>query len=419
MRRRTPDGRFRHLTYCTNVHPGETPEEIADVLRTAAVPVMRSVFGDGEMSLGLRLGDTAVDALMTDSARADAFDATLRELGARPRTLNVFPQTTFQRDGLKRDVYLPSWSLRSRFSYTLAAARLLAGWLDDGDPFGTLSSVPIGWREGTSSTTAATFLGLAVVELARLEEETGRRIAIALEPEPGCVFDTASDAAAWWNLHLRPEMKRLHLGEAVVARHLGLCYDTCHAGVAFNAPDADARLLSAAGISVHKVQLSSAPVLRFSQPSDLDALLALDEPRFLHQTRIRAAAHPDATSEHADSGSAARETSGSSLSVLAFDDLPDVRAARDRGELPTSGEARCHFHVPIHIERTPRFGTTRSTLIDALAAFPDVQHLEVETYTFDVLPPDLKVGGLPAMIAAELRFADSVIDRRPNRSVPG
>ena len=412
MRRRTPDGRFRHLTYCTNVHPGETPEEIADVLRTAAVPVMRSVFGDGEMSLGLRLGDTAVDALMTDSARADAFDATLRELGARPRTLNVFPQTTFQRDGLKRDVYLPSWSLRSRFSYTLAAARLLAGWLDDGDPFGTLSSVPIGWRDGTSSAAAATFLGLAVIELARLEEETGRRIAIALEPEPGCVFDTASDAAAWWNLHLRPEMKRLHLGEAVVARHLGLCYDTCHAGVAFNSPTSDARLLAAAGITVHKVQLSSAPVLRYATPSDLDPLLALDEPRFLHQTRIRADGSPEVPSESTASGSAPQETTDSRRAMLAFDDLPDVRAARDRGELPTSGEARCHFHVPIHIARTPRYETTRPTLIDALSAFPDVPHLEVETYTFDVLPPELKAGGVAAMIAEELRFADSVIDRR-------
>lgn len=414
MRRRTHDGHPRHLTYCTNVHPGESPEEVADVLRTHAVPVLRSVFGDGDTPLGLRLGEDAVNVLMTDATRAAAFDRALADLGARPRTLNVFPQRAFQRDGLKRDVYLPSWSLRERFSYTLAAARLLAGWLDDGDPFGTLSSVPIGWREGTSESVAATFLGLAVLELVRLEEETGRRIAIALEPEPGCVFDDASDAIAWWNLHLRPEMKRLHLGEAVVARHLGLCYDTCHAGVAFDAPEDDARRLADAGISVHKVQLSSAPALRYRTPDALDALLALDEPRFLHQTRVRAA--PGAADSASDAAGAsptkAPRFEGESSPILRFDDLPDLRAARDRGEIPPAGEARCHFHIPIHLEETPRFATTRRTLLEAVAAFPNVRHLEVETYTFDVLPADLKAGGLSAMLAAELRYADSVIECR-------
>jgi hypothetical protein len=290
---------------------------------------------------------------------------------------------------------------------------LLAGWLDDGDPFGTLSSVPIGWREGTSESVAATFLGLAVLELVRLEEETGRRIAIALEPEPGCVFDDASDAIAWWNLHLRSEMKRLHLGEAVVARHLGSLLRHVPRGSGLRC--ARRRCPTPRGRGHFRPQ--GAAFVRPCAP--------LPNPgRARRAARARRTAFSAPNPRTRGPGAArfgvrrgrrvAHESTAieaESSPILRFDDLPDLRAARDRGEIPPAGEARCHFHIPIHLEETPRFATTRRTLLEAVAAFPNVRHLEVETYTFDVLPADLKAGA-SATLAAELRYADSVIECR-------
>ncbi len=387
MRIQSENGTIRHLTYCTNVHPAETPDEVAAVVRDIAAPILHSVGGKGPVSLGLRLGEIAMNMIAADVSSGRLLDDVCAASDSYPVTLNVFPQKTFQRDGLKGDVYLPSWSTHARLSYTMSAARWLAERLPENDPYGTLSTVPLGWRGSTSLDACATHLVKAIAELARLEEETGRQIALALEPEPGCAFDRASDAIRWWHEHLRPEARRFHLADAVVARHLGLCYDTCHAAVVFDDPAEDAKALDSAGIAVHKLQVSSAPVIKFDEPSELDALLSLDEPRFLHQVSIR----------------------GNDGTMWRGDDLPALRLARDLDEIPIRGEARCHFHVPVHVEAAPSFRTTQSTLVAALRAFPHVRHVEVETYTFDVLPQSLRQGGLAAMIREELLYVRALI----------
>jgi hypothetical protein len=70
-------------------------------------------------------------------------------------------------------------------------------------------------------------------------------------------------------------------------------------------------------------------------------------------------------------------------------------------------EWRVHFHVPVFLERLPAFDTTQSFLSEILAlhkANPISSHLEVETYTWDVLPEDLRAGSVVDAVVRELNW---------------
>jgi hypothetical protein len=138
--------------------------------------------------------------------------------------------------------------------------------------------------------------------------------------------------------------------------------------------------LAGAGVPVVKAQVSSA--LSVPEPASAagrELLAGFDEPRFLHQVRERVNGH-----------------------IAGVDDLPDALA----GELPRESEWRVHFHVPVHrAEHTTQAELRRA--LDALVGGPEpaTRHLEVETYTWSVMPE--ADGGDDALIdglAEELRW---------------
>jgi hypothetical protein len=150
--------------------------------------------------------------------------------------------------------------------------------------------------------------------------------------------------------------------------------------VQFEAPDAALAQLGDAGVPVVKAQVSSA--LRVPEPGGAAGRAFLDafaEPRFLHQ--VRECVHG---------------------AVAGTDDLPEALG----GDLPAESEWRVHFHVPVHAAEH----TTQDELTATLAALaggpaPVTRHLEVETYTWGVLP-DGPGGddGLVEGLAAELAW---------------
>ncbi|MGO1294809.1 MAG: hypothetical protein ACTMIE_11870, partial [Cellulosimicrobium funkei] len=80
------------------------------------------------------------------------------------------------------------------------------------------------------------------------------------------------------------------------------------------------------------------------------------------------------------------------------------------GALPAEGPWRVHFHVPLHHEPAAPLAATTDVLraaVDAVRAAPhgDEAHLDVETYTWAVLPEGAATDSLVAGIAAELRWA--------------
>jgi sugar phosphate isomerase/epimerase len=345
MRFRHPDGTLVHLAYCTNVHPAEDLDGVLDQLARYAEPV-RERLGAGTLGLGLWLAADVARALADETALTRLRgELTIR--GLEVVTLNGFPYRAFHAPVVKRAVYEPDWTEWARLDYTLNLARILQGLLPDDATRGSISTLPLGWRDPWPTErddAARRQFGLLTRGLARLD----RPVRVAIEPEPGCVIETTSRL-------------RRTLAE-VDPEWIGSCLDLCHLAVGFEDPAAAV----AAAAPVVKAQVSAA--LQADEPADLEtrrALAAFAEPRFLHQTR-------------------AADGRG-------WDDLDEALNAGGPGPW------RVHFHIPLHTKPEPPLTTTREVLLDTLGVLVGgptafVDHLEVETYTWDVLPAEHRPG---------------------------
>ncbi|MFI6358684.1 metabolite traffic protein EboE [Streptomyces sp. NPDC050743] len=373
MRLLHPDGTVVHLAYCTNVHPAEDLDGVLAQLARHAEPV-RERLGVPVLGLGLWLARDAAAALAADDGAVGRLRRELTARGLEVVTLNGFPYRGFHDPVVKHAVYRPDWTTPDRLHYTLDLARVLAALLPDDAAYGSVSTVPLGWRTpwtARQADEAARTLDTLAGGLAALAAGTGRTIKVGLEPEPGCVVETSAEAAR-------------HLARVDTDR-IGICLDACHLAVGFEEPTAALARLDAAGLTVVKTQASCA--LQADDPSDpatRAALAAFTEPRFLHQVR--------------EQGTPPR----------AADDLDAALA----GELPGRDPWRVHFHVPLHADPEPPLTTTRPELEATLAALLGADtarttHVEAETYTWGVLPEAGRPQGPEALadgIAAELAF---------------
>ncbi|WNF30506.1 metabolite traffic protein EboE [Streptomyces sp. C11-1] len=384
MRFRHPDGSTVHLAYCTNVHPAETLDGVRAQLRDHCEPVRR-LLGRDRLGIGLWLARDAARALVNDPAELRALRAELDSRGLEVVTLNGFPYEGFGADEVKYRVYRPDWTEPERLAHTTDLARLLAALLPDDATEGTISTLPLAWRtpygeDPEAARTARAALATLAQRLDALAELTGKSIRIGLEPEPGCTVETTADAIAPLT--------------AVAHDRIGICVDTCHLATSFEDPDTALGALTAAGIRVVKSQLSAAlHAERPHLPEVRTALAAFAEPRFLHQTRTSTAA-----------------------GLRGTDDLDEAIGGR---ALPDSTPWRAHFHVPLHAPPAPPLTSTLPVLRAALARLvggpvPLTRHLEVETYTWQALPVELRPRTrtqLAEGIAAELTLArDLLVD---------
>lgn len=379
------------LTWCFNVHRTETWAEARAALTGPAQAVKAAVSPDATMAAGLRFSARATAELADPAARAE-LRRLLGEGGFRPVTVNGFPYGPFHGTRVKEAVYLPDWRSAERLAYTTALAELMADLASPGD-FVSLSTVPGAFApngRGAEAAMAETMLR-AAAHLVGLRDRTGVTVALALEPEPCCFLETIDEAVAFFRDHLfaRDAAARLAaltgLSPAAAAealtRHLGLCYDVCHAAVEFEDAAASVAALRAAGVPVHKLQLSAALRAPVLDAAGRAALAAFDEPTYLHQVVSRRDGR-----------------------LTRWSDLPEALA---EGAAQDGAEWRVHFHVPVFAAEAGPFATTRDFLEEVLALHarsPISPHLEVETYTWEVLPPHLRAGAVELDVARELAW---------------
>lgn len=397
-----------HLTYCTNVYPGETWPEVRRVLNKD-VPAVRARLGaGGPFGVGLRLSAAAAQEL----AAPDAFAELLEVLDRHQLyvfTLNGFPYGAFHATRVKEQVYRPDWQEAARLDYTHALAHLLARLMDrqpasTPELMGTISSVPGAFRPQVAGDAGidimARHLLQAVGELVALERQTGRRLMLALEPEPCCYLETIAETIAFFNERLLAAAAvgdlaaLMGLGpseaEAAIRRHLGVCLDTCHAAIEFEEPLAAIAALEAAGIAIGKVQLSACLKIPRVVAETRSQLEPFADPVYLHQVVERSAA-----------------------GLRRFVDLDDAFASLDESDGPPR-EWRVHFHVPIFHHELAPFATTQDFLATVLARHrerPITQHLEVETYTWSVLPERYRGEDVNSAVARELAWAKERLER--------
>jgi len=390
-----------HLTYCTNIHRGETWDETQAALQRHLPQVKRLVAPGQSMGVGLRLSALASTALATPRELERFKDFLARE-NLYVFTINGFPYGPFHGTRVKQDVYQPDWRYPERLAYSNRLADLLASLLPDEPGLeGSVSTVPATFRPiadqpGALQTIADQLLQHAA-HLSLLKDKSGRTITLALEPEPMCYLETIEEAARFFEEHLfaASAIERFccltgaskSAGEAAVRRHLGLCYDVCHAAVEFESAPQSLQRLARSGIGIFKLQLSAALKVPCVDGRTAERLKRFDDGVYLHQV-------------------VERQKDGRLVRLL---DIPDALA---RVRAAQGHEWRVHCHVPVFLDSLPELGTTQDFLRDILTLHRQAaisRHLEVETYTFEVLPEELRRVDVATAVARELAWVLDVL----------
>ena len=344
---------------------------------------------DQPMGIGIWVAAEAAKKLR-QPARLAELATWLAERQLVPFTFNGFPYGNFHQAVVKHRVYHPTWFDSQRLEYTLDLIEILDGLLPP-QYRGTISTLPIAW--GTPELTrqqwaeSARSLEKVAQRLAKLEDDTGRRIMLCLEPEPGCALQRCDDVLSFFADFLCTKKQ-----SQWQLRYLGVCHDVCHSAVMFEEQHDVLERFAAEGIQVGKVQVSSAIELDLAHldaddvARRLGALGQFAEDRYLHQTTVRPS--PDSP-------------------VHFFEDLGLALQQAQRDPQLRQGQWRVHFHVPIYLDSFNEIGTTQRDILhclDATRGHADLQHFEVETYAWGVLPATLQRADLADGIADEMKW---------------
>lgn len=374
-----------HLAYCTNIHRGETWRETFESLQTHALAVRERVCSSRPFAIGLRLSNRAAREL-SDPATLLAFQRWLAQTGCYIFTMNGFPYGQFHGIRVKEQVYLPDWTSPERLAYTNLLFDLLSKLLPPGIE-GSVSTLPLSFKgfhlHADAVKIARQNLWHCVEYIAHLTEQTGRKLHLGLEPEPLCQLESSGET-----IQLFDRLHAEHPRDPRLTEHLGVNYDTCHFAVNFEEPVNAFPCLIQHGIKISKIHVSSALKVH-PTPETCVALKTFADDVYFHQVVVR-------------------EPSGNRSIYYDLPDAladPDAKRKAPNGDLP---EWRIHFHIPLHTPAEPLFETTNDHLLsvlDLLAEDPHLcSHLEMETYTWEVLPPDLKSHSVAEQLAEEYEW---------------
>ncbi len=353
-----------HLAYCTNIHRGENWEETFHGLEAHTLRVKEAVCPDESYAIGLRLSAQAAAELAEPQTLA-AFQEWLETHDCYVFTINGFPYGRFHGGKVKEQVYRPDWTTPERLDYTNLLFDLLAKLVPDGVA-GSVSTCPGSFKEfGLTRADEQVMreqLYQCALHIGDLAESTGKDLHLGLEPEPLCYVETSEETVGLLSRVLEDYQK----DEALLRRVLGINYDTCHLAVEYEEAAEALGRIERAGWRMSKIHLSSALKLTPSAEM-LEKLRAFEEDIYLHQVIVR---HDDGKLER-------------------FRDLGPALAWAAHGHGPGE-EWRVHFHIPLHEEPLEGLHSTSDHLLatlDWLAQDPSrCAHLEMETYTWEVLP---------------------------------
>ena len=368
-----------HLAYCTNIHRGGDWPETFRTLNEHTLRVRDRVSSGKPYAIGLRLGDSASRQL-AQVDELDKFRAWLEQNDCYVFTINGFPYGDFHGKRVKEQVYKPDWTTVERVEYTKRLFDILAG-IAPAESGGSVSTVPCSFKEFINTGEQVEAMRRNVWDVVEhvdaLSEKTGKDLHLGLEPEPLCYLETTSEMIRFYR-QLRDDRP----GDDRLSRRLGINYDACHLAVEFEEAANALGSLIAEGVRISKLHFSSALKVRPSAET-LDGLTGFAEDIYFHQV----------------------VANGADGSLTRYRDLPDALAAAARGETSGDTEWRIHFHVPLHCPPTALFDTTADQLqrvIVTLAANPAIcSHIEMETYTWEVLPGELKQRDVVDQLAGE------------------
>jgi len=400
VRIKSPLQNVQHLSYCSNIHPGETWRQTLINLQENLPGVRDKVSPEQDLGIGLRLSAQAASDLNNAEAISE-FQQFLKNKPFYLFTINGFPYGAFHGTTVKEDVYLPDWLDPERLRYTNELADLLAQFLPE-DVSGSISTVPGAFKPSIKTQhdvqSMANNLVHHVAHLIEVERNTGKSICLALEPEPCCFLETIDETCRFFQDFLYSDTAQKQLikltgissseADQRLHKHLTVCLDICHAAVEYEDAKDCLKQLQRAECAVGKLQISAG--LKFDLISDktVELLKPFDDNVYLHQVVARQGKHLDR-----------------------FADLHEAFASVASGQ--QYDEWRVHFHVPIFLDDFGSYKSTQFFIKDMLQlhkADPISDHLEVETYTWGVLPDELKTENMQDAIIRELQWVQSQLN---------
>lgn len=389
-----------HLTYSTLVHPGDTWAQMFDSIQTYLPKVKSRVSPNTPFGVSLRLSAASAQHLIDTPQDLERLQRFLSDGGMYLYTVNAFPYGDFKSGIVKERVYEPDWRTEERTVYTCNVATILARVAPAGiSP--SIQSAPLGFKpnvRGPDDVASFTHHVLRVVaHMVALEARTGRCVTLALEPEPMCFLETTDEAIRYFRDHLHSahaaealaRIAGIPRSEAIGAlrRHVGIVYDICHQAVEFEDISVSLQKLCDAEVPVFKLQEAAAVRIPVVDQQAVDALQRFSDSIYLTQTVER--------------------KDGQLTRFLNLEDAFAAWNARPKDERPGAREWRVHFHVPVFLDDLGPFKTTRFAIEDALAFHkrnPLSRQLEIETYTWDVLPDHLKTGDIVDYVCREIEW---------------
>lgn len=378
-----------HLTYCTNIHPGESWEAVWQSLKDYTVPLKKRLCPDEDFGVGLRLSDLASREIL-EGNKLDDFKEWLQQEGLYVFTMNGFPYGGFHRTVVKDQVHTPDWTTADRRDYTARLFHILGKILPEGME-GSISTSPLSYRYWHESTPAPNSVWEQstrhVIEIAmmlhRKRKEEGIDMHLDLEPEPDGLMDKTPDVLDWyknWLLPIGTKMIKMELGlgeseaKDLLMHHIRLCYDVCHYAIVYEDPAETFAQMEKAGIRIGKIQISAA--LKAALPENIGergpismAFQQFNESTYLHQV-------------------VAKSAKGE---LVQYPDLPQALPEINN---PDIKEWRSHFHVPLFIDQYGVLHSTQEAIVKTLEVCKQqhiTRHLEVETYTWEVLPDEIRL----------------------------
>jgi len=388
-----------HLTYCTNIHPGEDWDSIMHSLNTYIPPIKQAICPDTSFGIGLRLSRRAADQLMNAHLLA-TFKSWLDAHNSYVFTMNGFPYGNFHHQRVKDAVHQPDWTTSERYEYTKNLFYILAELLPEGLD-GGISTSPISYKywHATQSDVVAVMkksvrhLVQIAWQLHEINASTGQVLHLDIEPEPDGLLEDTATTVRFFNDYLVPlgtQILEAEKGisseesEACLRQHIRICYDICHFAVMYETPEVALSSFVKENIGIGKVQISAAlkaNLFRRNRKHKETLFQQFAESTYLHQ-------------------------------VVAMDEnghrkqYPDLPNALKEINDPAIKEWRTHFHVPLFLENYGELQSTQDEVIrtlDYLQTHQLTNHLEAETYTWEVLPEGIRLE-LTESIVRELHW---------------
>jgi sugar phosphate isomerase/epimerase len=398
-----PEG-FFHLTYCTKIHPGHGWEELFGNLRRYAPDLKARLAPAGAFGLGLRLSAAEARELLAQDRLAE-FQAFLDRHDLYVFTLNGFPYGDLTGPEVKARIFAPDWREESRVRYTLDLIEILKRLLPTGAE-GSISTTPLSYKAWIAPGDTAAWnrmtrnLVRVTERLARIRVEEGKFIHLDLEPEPDGLLEVSREVADFFRDRLLKvgaavlaERSRIGLLEArrFLLEHIQVCLDTCHLAVAHEDPAAALDTLMEAGVRVGKVQITAGLKVELPEGARPRAAVARELEPFTHSPYLHQVIGQDEK---------ARQVR-----------FPDLAPALPRLTAGLGRNFRIHYHMPLFVERYRQLQSTRNdtrAVLSLLKARGFCRHLEIETYTWEWLPPDLKLDLLDSLCREYLWVLESL-----------